>query len=68
MNAVAPGVINVGVSESMTQELKNKIVSSTIMKRLGEPKEISNVVAFLASDLSSYMTGQILRVDGGLSK
>lgn len=68
VNAVAPGVINVGVSESMTQELKNKIVSSTIMKRLGEPKEIANVVAFLASDLSSYMTGQILRVDGGLSK
>ena len=66
VNAVAPGVINVGVSESMTEYLKSKMSDSTILKRLGEPEEIANVVAFLASDLSSYMTGQIIRVDGGL--
>ena len=66
VNAVAPGVVNVGVSESMADDLKNKMANATIMKRLGEPEEIANVVAFLASDLSSYMTGQIVRVDGGL--
>ena len=68
INAVAPGVINTGVSESMSPELKAQMEKATIMNRLGEPKEIANVVAFLASDLSSYMTGQILRVDGGLRK
>ena len=66
VNAVAPGVVNVGVSESMADDLKNRMADATIMKRLGEPEEVANVVAFLASDLSSYMTGQIVRVDGGL--
>ena len=68
VNAVAPGVINVGVSEAMSPELKERVENSTVMKRLGKPEEIANVAAFLASDLSSYMTGQILRVDGGLCR
>ena len=66
VNAIAAGVINAGVSKSMSSELKERIINSTIMKRLGEPNEIANVAAFLASDLSSYITGQVIRVDGGM--
>ena len=66
VNAVAPGVINAGVSEFMALELKKNIANRNIMKRLGEPNEIANVVMFLASDLASYMTSQVIRVDGGM--
>ena len=66
VNAVAAGVLNVGVSRSMTDEMKEKMIQKTIMKRLGEGYEIANVIAFLASDLSSYVTGQVIRVDGGM--
>lgn len=66
VNAVAAGVINIGVSKSMSEDLKTQMIHSTIMKRMGEGSEIANVIAFLASDLSSYMTGQVIRVDGGM--
>ena len=66
VNAVAPGVTNTEMIGQMKQELLDKTVSNTIMKRPGEPKEIAGVVVFLASKLSGYMTGQVLRVDGGM--
>lgn len=66
VNAVAAGVINTGVSASMDEKLKESVINRTVMKRLGESEEVANVTAFLASDLSGYMTGQVLRVDGGL--
>ena len=66
VNAVAAGVINTGVSASMEEKLKESVINRTVMKRLGKPEEVADVTAFLASDLSSYMTGQVLRVDGGL--
>ena len=48
------------------QELKDSVLVSVMMGRVAKPEEISNVCMFLASDLSSYMTGQIIRVDGGM--
>lgn len=66
VNAIAPGIINTQMGAQIEDGLKDYILSKVIMKRTGEPEEIANVVAFLASDLSSYMTGQVIRVDGGM--
>lgn len=66
VNAVAPGVTKTDMVQKMQPELLARMSEHTIMKRLAEPAEIANVILFLASDLSSYMTGQIVRVDGGL--
>lgn len=66
VNSVAPGVVNTGVVGSMSQDLKERMVSVTALKRLAEPEEVAEVTAFLASNLASYMTGQVVRVDGGL--
>lgn len=66
VNAVAPGVINTSMGNKIRDELKKRTLDKIIMGRFGEPEEIANVIAFLASDMSSYMTGQIIRVDGGM--
>ncbi len=66
VNAVAPGMIETDMGAQIEEELKQEMLSKVIMKRMGRPEEIANVIAFLASDLSSYMTGQIIRVDGGM--
>jgi NAD(P)-dependent dehydrogenase (short-subunit alcohol dehydrogenase family) len=68
VNAVAPGTIATELARSAvltSEEAKNRILSRTPMKRLGEPSEIADVVAFLLSDAASYMTGEIVVVDGG---
>lgn len=66
VNAVAPGMVATDMGAQIDETLQHSILSKVIMNRLGRPEEIANVVAFLASDLSSYMTGQIIRVDGGM--
>lgn len=66
VNAVAPGVTDTKMLNQMTEELKQDTLNSSIMKRLAKPEEIANAILFLASDMSSYITGQVLRVDGGL--
>ena len=48
-----------------SDEARNKILDRTPMKRLGDPSEVAHVVAFLASDAASYMTGEVITVDGG---
>jgi glucose 1-dehydrogenase len=68
VNAVAPGTIATELARSAvltSDEAKARIMSRTPMKRLGEPSEIADVVAFLLSDAASYMTGEIVVVDGG---
>ena len=68
VNAVAPGTIATELAAKAvltSNEAKAKIMSRTPMKRLGTPEEIADVVAYLASDASSYMTGEIVTVDGG---
>lgn len=68
VNAVAPGTIATELATKAvltSDEAKNKIMSRTPMKRLGQPSEIADVVAWLVSDASSYVTGEIVVVDGG---
>ena len=68
VNAVAPGTIATALARSAvltSDEAKARIMSRTPMKRLGEPSEIADVAAFLLSDAASYVTGEIVVVDGG---
>jgi NAD(P)-dependent dehydrogenase (short-subunit alcohol dehydrogenase family) len=68
VNAVAPGTIATELARSAvltSDEAKARILSRTPMKRLGEPSEIADVVAYLLSDAASYVTGEIVVVDGG---
>jgi NAD(P)-dependent dehydrogenase (short-subunit alcohol dehydrogenase family) len=68
VNAVAPGTIATELARKavLTNEAaRHKILSRTPMKRLGEPQEVAQVVAFLASDAASYITGEVITVDGG---
>lgn len=65
VNAVAPGVVETEMSSTVIRRAKDVILNAVALKRLGQPEEIAQVVAFLASDDSSYITGEIIRVDGG---
>ena len=65
VNAVAPGVIKTEMGESIPEENQKRMLSQVPLGRFGEPQEIANVVLFLASDLSSYVSGQTLHVNGG---
>lgn len=67
VNAIAPGITDTGmVSASMSDAVVAATVEQTKLKRMGKPSEIARAAVFLASDLASYVTGQVLRVDGGL--
>lgn len=66
VNAVAPGMIKTDMGAKIDENLKQHILNKTVMKRMGNPSEIAEAVAFLASDNASYITGQVLRVDGGM--
>lgn len=66
VNAVAPGVIDTRMGNQIEKALLEETLNGTVMKRLGKPEEIARVAAFLAGDASSFMTGQIVRADGGI--
>lgn len=66
VNAVAPGYIDTEMTENLKDEWKDQIKEQVPLKRFGETKDIAETVAFLASDHSSYITGQTIQVDGGL--
>ena len=65
VNAVAPGVFETEMSSTVIRRAKDHILNSIALKRLGQAEEVAKVVAFLASDDSSYITGETIRVDGG---
>ena len=66
VNAVAPGYTMTNMMKTVPENLLEKFKSSTMLGRLAEPEEIANAVLFLASDLSSYVTGGVLNVNGGM--
>jgi len=67
VNAIAPGLTQTDMMvESTPEDALENTLQRICMKRVGRPEEIANAALFLSSDLSSYMTGQVLRVDGGM--
>ncbi len=66
VNTVAPGIIDTEMGNRVQEQLLEKILAKSIMQRKGSPEEIADTVAFLSSDKASYITGQIVCVDGGL--
>ena len=66
VNAVNPGLIHTELTADLPEETRRNLLSPTILKREGEPEEVASVVAFLCTDWSSYMSGQVINVDGGL--
>ena len=66
VNAVAPGFIETKMTEALPEEVRTKMLGAIPMGRMGQPEDVANVVLFLASDMSSYMTGQVLPICGGM--
>lgn len=66
VNSVAPGLTETDMGNQMSDELEKEVINHLIIKRKAKKDEIADAVLFLASDMSSYITGQILRVDGGM--
>ncbi len=66
VNAVAPGFIETQMTDVLKDEIKEEIAKSIPVKRMGVAQDVANVVKFLASDDSSYITGQVINVDGGM--
>ncbi len=67
VNAVAPGYIDTDMTQAMSDGAKEAIIAQIPLKRAGQTKDIAEMVAFLASDKASYITGQIISVDGGMA-
>ena len=67
VNAVAPGFVQTDMTDVLGEEMKENLQKTIPMGRLGDPEDIANAVAFLAGDEASYITGQVLHVDGGMA-
>lgn len=66
VNAVAPGFIDTEMTQELPEDVKTQMLAQIPLAKLGKPEDVAKVVAFLASDDASYMTGQTLHVDGGM--
>lgn len=67
VNAIAPGYVETEMTEVLSEELKEKMVENIALRRAGKPEDIANAVAFLVSEEASYITGQVISVDGGMT-
>jgi 3-oxoacyl-[acyl-carrier protein] reductase len=65
VNAVAPGMIDTDMGEQIENEKKAEMLIGTAIKRLGTTEEVADMVVYLLSDKASYVTGQVIRIDGG---
>ena len=66
VNAIAPGFIQTAMTDKLTDEQKQKMLDLIPLSRLGEPKNVADLVVFLVSEYSSYITGEVIKVDGGM--
>lgn len=66
VNAIAPGFIQTDMTGALPEDLQKAMIDSVPLKRAGVPEDIANVAVFLGSDMSSYITGQVIGVDGGM--
>lgn len=66
VNAIAPGYIKTDMTEVLKEEIKRKVTEAVPLRRLGEPEDIAEMASFLVSPKASYITGQVIEVDGGL--
>jgi len=66
VNVVAPGFIATDMTAAMTDKAKEATLAGIPLKRMGQPEDVANAVLFLVSDYASYITGQIVNVDGGM--
>lgn len=67
VNAVAPGFIDTDMTKQLPQAVQEALIDQIPLKRIGNPKDIAEMVAFLASDKAGYITGQVISVDGGMA-
>jgi 3-oxoacyl-(acyl-carrier-protein) reductase len=67
VNAIAPGLIDSVLTQQIPPEVKEKFIQRIPLKRIGQPEDIANLIAFLVSDQASYITGQCIQIDGGLT-
>jgi len=65
VNAVAPGLIDTEMMKNAPENVRNNALQEIVLNRIGTPEEVANVVAFLCSDLSRHITGEVIKVDGG---
>ncbi len=66
VNAIAPGFIQTKMTEALPEEVKQSYLKLIPMRRFGQPEDVANIALFLASDQSSYITGQVICIDGGM--
>ena len=66
VNAIAPGFIETDMTDVLKDEVKDEIAKNIPLKRMGKTEDVANLVKFLASEESSYITGQVINVDGGM--
>lgn len=66
VNAIAPGFIQTDMTAVLKDDIKQEIAKNIPLKRMGTSEDVANVIKFLASDDSSYITGQVINVDGGM--
>ena len=66
VNAIAPGFIETQMTAKLPEEYRDKLKSEIPLGRYGQPEDIANLVLFLSSDQASYITGQVISIDGGL--
>lgn len=66
VNVIAPGYINTDMTSVLPDRVKEEVIKTIPMRKIGEPKEIANLVLFLSSNSSDYITGQVINIDGGM--